>query len=90
MMPKTQREAVEKLLLENRTLTSEEARQSYGITRLAKYICDMRRDGWVIESHDIPFKSQFGNKSTYARYVLLSVQNDTEKISTDANRKANG
>ena len=58
--------------LENKkTITSWEAIQEYGITRLADKILKLRRNGYIIES--VPYKkiTRFGTPTTISEYTLI-------------------
>ena len=66
---KTQLDAVMYHLKTEKTLTSMEAIQEYGITRLAEYIRQIRNMGYSITTEDVTNKNRFGNSVTYAKYV---------------------
>lgn len=53
----------------NPWLTSKEAFEKYGITRLAACIFDLREKGYDI---DVETTTRFGEPCSYARYVLKS------------------
>lgn len=58
-------------LQDHGSITSLEAIAKYKCTRLSHYIYLLRKDGYVIESEDVPFiHSVTGRKSAYARYRL--------------------
>lgn len=66
------------------TITSWEAIQKYGATRLSAIIYNLRhKEGWDIDSQDIAFEDRYGNVGTFAKYVLIS----TPKTSSLKNRK---
>lgn len=54
-------------------ITSLEAIEKYGATRLADIIYKLRKRGYDIDTVDIPFTDRFGNKSVYGKYVLNNV-----------------
>lgn len=52
------------------TITSLEAIEKYGATRLSSIIYNLRKRGYKITTIDMPFKDRFGDKSNYGKYVL--------------------
>lgn len=52
------------------TITSWEAIQEYGCTRLSHYIYLLKKEGHTITSFDEPFTNRYGEKSRFARYRL--------------------
>ena len=69
-MTKTQKERVLDHLKEQGTITSWEAIQNYGITRLSEYIRQLRRDGYVITSNWAENINRYGAKVRYVVYEL--------------------
>ena len=65
---KTQRQAILWHLLTFKTCTSFEVWQKYKITRLASIICNLRKEGYNIETNDIKFTNMFGGSGTFAKY----------------------
>lgn len=57
-------------LKEHGTITSLEAIELYGATRLSDIIYRLRKKGMKIETLDLPFTDRYGTKSTYGKYVL--------------------
>ena len=57
-------------LKENGSITSLEAIDLYGATRLSAIIFNLRNRGYNIETIDLPFVDRFGTKSHYGKYVL--------------------
>lgn len=53
-------------------ITSTEAIELYGATRLSAIIYDLRDEGYNIETHSMPFVDRFGTKSVYGKYVLVA------------------
>lgn len=51
-------------------ITSLEAIELYGATRLSAIIYNLRNHGYNISTIDIPFTDRFGSKSIYGKYVL--------------------
>ena len=52
-------------------ITSLEAIELYGATRLSAIIHSLRKRGYSIITEDLPFVDRFGSKSHYAKYVLI-------------------
>lgn len=64
----------EKVLEHLRThgsITSLEAIELYGATRLSAIIFSLRNRGIRINTIDLPFVDRFGTKSTYGKYILI-------------------
>lgn len=57
-------------LQKNGTITSLEAIDLYGATRLSDIIYRLRRRGFKIDTIDIPFVDRYGTKSAYGKYIL--------------------
>ena len=51
-------------------ITSLEAIELYGATRLSSIIFELRKHGHKIETIDMPFIDRFGSKSHYGKYVM--------------------
>jgi len=63
---------VKKHLIENGSITSWEAIQLYGATRLSAIIFNLRHaDGYAIKSLKVPFTDRFGNTSNFVKYILV-------------------
>lgn len=67
----TQTEAVKKHLMKHGSITSMEAIQVYGATRLSAIIYNLRRDGLKIVTESITQKNRYGNSTTFAKYKLV-------------------
>ena len=65
--------AVQWHLIEKGSITSWEAIQQYGATRLSAIIFNLRQRGWRIDTEKVEFTDRFGSKSSYAKYILVSV-----------------
>jgi hypothetical protein len=52
------------------SITSWEAIQLYGVTRLSAIIFNLRKKGYDIESIRYEFTDRYGDKGTYAKYQL--------------------
>ena len=59
-----------KHLKEKGNITSLEAIQKYGATRLSAIIFNLKDKGYEINTLMIDGKDRFGNESRYAKYVL--------------------
>lgn len=70
----TQAEKILKHLLERVGITSMEAFQMYGITRLSARICDLRRQGVQISSQKQKARNRDGETVYFDRYVLKGEQ----------------
>ena len=57
-------------LIDYGTITSWEAIQEYGCTRLSGYIYLLKKDGYTIKAEKEPFVNRYGEKSHFARYRL--------------------
>lgn len=67
----SQKDAVLQHLKANGSITSMEAIENYGATRLSAIIYNLRyKEGYIIETHMMVGKTRFGNTCEYARYVL--------------------
>jgi hypothetical protein len=53
------------------TITSWQAIELYGATRLAAIIHTMRKKGHEIHTKNVNAKDRFGNNCTYAKYVFV-------------------
>ena len=68
---KTQKDAVLMHLLEHKSLTSWEAFERYGCTRLSAVIYVLRnRDGYLIESADKEVTTRYGKRVIVSEYIL--------------------
>ena len=66
----TQEKAVTQHLREFGSITSWEAFELFGITRLSARIYELRKAGWNIASENLTVKNRYGNSTTVAKYVL--------------------
>jgi hypothetical protein len=66
----TQAEKILKHLQERGGITSMEAFQLYGITRLSARICDLRRQGVQISNQRQKARNRDGEAVYFDRYVL--------------------
>lgn len=74
-MTKTQ--AVLDWLQTHASISSMEAIQSFGATRLSAIIFNLRKKGYNIETVTCEGTDRFGNKMTFARYYLRDSMPDS-------------
>jgi len=55
------------------SITDEEARQEYGMKRLAARICELRDMGVAIKTDMLSCKNKRGSVSSFAKYSLEEV-----------------
>ena len=51
-------------------ITSLEAIDKYGATRLSSIIYNLRKRGYNIITESLPFVDRYGTKSNYGKYIL--------------------
>lgn len=66
-------ELVRQHLLRYGSITSWEAINLYGETRLSDVILKLRQKGWDIRTIMCEFQDKYGNIGTYANYVYRGV-----------------
>ena len=76
-MTKTQ--AVLEWLMTHASISSMEAIQSFGATRLSVIIFNLRKKGYNIETVRCEGTDRFGNKMTFARYYLRDSMPDSSE-----------
>ena len=54
------------------SITSLEAIELYGATRLSSIIHSLRKHGYNIITEYLPFVDRFGSKSHYGKYVFIN------------------
>ena len=60
-------------LKENGSITTWEAIQDYGATRLSAIIYNLRHNyNLLIQSKEIAFKDRYGNNASYVEYILIN------------------
>jgi hypothetical protein len=57
-------------------ITSKEAFEQYGVTRLSAIIHDLRCMGYPIHSIMVDGKTRFGSSTKYAKYVMGRVEEE--------------
>ena len=65
----TQTSEILKYLKEHDGLTSMQAFQLFGATRLAAIICNLRKRGYKIESFDMEGTNRYGGAVRYTKYI---------------------
>lgn len=71
----TQIDAIRNHLKKLKSITSWEAIDKYGATRLSSIIYVLRHEeGWEIKSKLITVKNRFGNKCEIAKYELVKAK----------------
>lgn len=70
MKPTNQKEEILKHLLDFGTITSIEAIEMYGVTRLSDKIYLLRKEGYSILTNSRKFTNRYGNVSTYGVYKI--------------------
>lgn len=71
MRANSQRRAVVDYLERYGSITSKEANEKLGCSRLAAHICYLRKHGWHITTEDVEVTTRYG-KATIARYHIWS------------------
>ena len=66
----TQKQMILEHLRKHKTLTSMEAFEQYGATRLAAVIFDLRKAGYDIDTMDVYGFNRYGEPTRYARYFF--------------------
>ena len=70
-MKTTQRAEVLNYLKEHGSITSMEAFELFGATRLSAIIFTFREQGYRIATMDMSTKNRYGQKVRYAKYVYM-------------------
>lgn len=66
----TQEQLVLRHLEDFGSITTWEAIQEYGITRLSAMIHLLRKQGHNIESENVTTKNRYGNSTTFSKYYI--------------------
>mgnify|MGYP003151284043 FL=1 len=77
---KTQTDAVKWHLLNYGHITSLEAINQYGATRLASIIFNLKEEGYNIQTTDLKFITRFGRKTTIAKYIYFKPKRQYEQL----------
>lgn len=70
-----QRQAVFDYLREHGSITSKEAFELFGATRLSAIVCDWRKRGINIQTLMIDGKTRYGSSCKYAKYIYSEEKN---------------
>ena len=76
----TKENLIKNHLIEHRMITSWEAIENYGATRLASVIYNLRKEGFLINSYDFKDHDRHGNICIYSRYILIATPEKHEII----------
>lgn len=68
---KSQTEDILKFMKENGSISSKEAFEKFGATRLSGIIFALRKRGYVIDTEIWECKTRYGKTVDFARYVLI-------------------
>lgn len=71
-MRTSHKQRVLQFLLENGSITSWEAIQNFGNTRLSGTIFNLRKEGYNIVSENEETTNRYGDKVIYSRYYLIN------------------
>lgn len=71
MIKETKKSKVLKHLREKGSITSIQAFELYGATRLSGIIFDLKKEGYNIKTKDTDAVDRYGNKCTFANYILV-------------------
>lgn len=67
--------AIIKYMKEHDGITSKEAFEQFGVTRLAACIFELRKLGYIIDTVMLDTVTRFGEHTSYAKYVFKGVEN---------------
>lgn len=70
MKKKTQKELVLEHLQKGKSITSREAWEAYGCSRLADVIFKLRKEGYAISRETVEGKTKLGANAHYGRYRM--------------------
>ena len=76
--PMNQMTAIKTHLKKYKKITSMQAFELYGCTRLSSKIFDLRKAGWVIDSVPTQGTTRYGESTIYSTYRYVSAP-DTKK-----------
>ena len=74
-----QNKAILNHLMKNKSITSLEAINLYGATRLSAIIYNLRKSGYDITSKTTAGINRFGNKTYFSKYILNNGGEDDNK-----------
>lgn len=70
-MKESQAGNIQKYLEEGNSITSAEAYEKFGCTRLSGRIFELRKRGFNIITEMVEGRTRYGNYCQYARYTLI-------------------
>ena len=73
-----QRKAVLNYLKSGKSLTSKEAFELFGVTRLSAIIFDFRNRGYIIHTLMCEGTTRYGDTCKYAKYILVNEEGTNE------------
>lgn len=65
-------EVLKYLMTHKRGITSVQAFNLFGVTRLSDIVFRLRKAGYNIITEQITTKNRYGHATTYARYILVA------------------
>ena len=68
---KTQKSEILKYMQTHKGITSLQAIEKFGATRLSDIIFKLRQDGYFIQTEQVTTKNRYGHVVTYAKYSLV-------------------
>lgn len=68
---KTQKSEVLRYMQSHKGITSLQAIEKFGATRLSDIILKLRQEGYDIKTESITKKNRYGHTTTFARYTLV-------------------
>lgn len=73
-MKDTQNKRLIRHLIEHKKITSLEAINRFGITRLSARIYDLKQQGYIFECKPIIVKNRYGEKVRVTEYKLIEIK----------------
>ena len=68
---KTQKSEVLRYMQSHKGITSLQAIEKFGATRLSDISLKLRQEGYAIKTESITKKNRYGHTTTFARYTLV-------------------
>ena len=73
-MKETQNTRLIRHLIEHKKITSLEAINRFGITRLSARIYDLKKDGYIFDCKPIVVRNRYGEKIRVTEYTLVEIK----------------
>lgn len=73
-MKDTQNTRLIRHLIEHKKITSLEAINRFGITRLSARIYDLKKDGYIFDCKPITVRNRYGEKIRVTEYTLVEIK----------------